>query len=80
MCMRYTTRHKLGLLLTAAEHLQHEKGMTIRKAAEELIVAHSLIVKWTKQQLAGGGACPIMAMIKSKKKAAHAGLLGQLTA
>jgi len=64
--------------LHAAERLQREKGMTIRKAAEELLVAHSLIVKWKKQQCAGRGACPIMAMIKSKKKAAHAGPLGQL--
>ena len=72
-----TARRKLGLL-TAAERLQHEKGMTLRKAAEELLVAHSLIVKWKKQQHTGGEACPIMAMIKSKKKAAHAGPLGQL--
>ncbi len=79
MRMRYTTRRKLGLL-TAAERLQCEKEMTFRKAAEELLVAHSLIliVKWKKQQRVGGGACPIMAMIKSKKKAAHAGPLGQL--
>ena len=74
MRVRYTARRKLGLL-TAAERLQHEKGMTIRNAAEELLVAHSLIVKWKKQQRAGGGACPIMAMIKSMKKAAHAGPL-----
>jgi hypothetical protein len=52
--------------------------MTIRNAAEELLLAHSLLVKWKKQQRAGGGACPIMAMIKSKKKATHAGPLGQL--
>jgi hypothetical protein len=77
MHVRYTAHRILGLL-TAAERLQHEKGMTIRNAAEELLVAHSLIVKWKKQQCAGGGACPIMAMIKSMKKAAHAGLLGQL--
>ena len=77
MRVRYTACRKLGLL-TAAERLQHEKGMTLRKAAEELLVAHSLIVKWKKQQRAGGEACPIMAMIKSKKKAAHAGPLGQL--
>ena len=75
--VRYTARRKLGLL-TAAERLQHEEGMSIRNAAEELLVAHSLLVKWKKQQFAGGGACPIMAMIKSKKKAAHAGPLGQL--
>ena len=77
MRVHYTTRFKLGLL-TAAERLQHEKGMTLRKAAEELLIAHSLIVKWKKQQRAGGEVCPIMAMIKSKKKAAHAGPLGQL--
>jgi transposase len=77
MCVRYTARCKHGLL-TAAERLQHEKGMTLRKAAEELLIAHSLIVKWKKQQRAAGEACPIMAMIKTKKKAAHAGPLGQL--
>jgi hypothetical protein len=75
--VHYTARRKLGLL-TAAERLQHEEGMSIRNAAEELLVAHSLLVKWKKQQSAEGGACPIIAMIKSKKKAAHGGLLGQL--
>ena len=77
MCVRYTARRKLGLL-TAAERLQREEGMSIRRAAEELLVAHSLIVKWRKQQYAGGGDDPIIAMIKSKKKASHAGPLGQL--
>ena len=77
MHVRYTAHRTLGLL-TATKRLQRKKGMTIQKAAEDLLVAHLLIVKWKKQQLAGGGACPIMAMIKSKKKAAHAGLLGQL--
>jgi hypothetical protein len=77
MRVRYTARRKLGLL-TAAELLQREEGMSIRMAAEELLVAHSLIVKWRKQRRTGGGGDPIIAMIKSKKKASHAGPLGQL--
>jgi hypothetical protein len=40
MRVRYTARRRLGLL-TAAERLQREEGMTIRRAAEELRVAHS---------------------------------------
>ena len=43
--VRYTARLKLGLL-TTAEYLQHEEGMTIRRAAEQLCIAHLLIVKW----------------------------------
>jgi hypothetical protein len=39
MHVRYTARRKLGLL-TAAERLQREEGMSIRRAAEELLVAH----------------------------------------
>ena len=77
MRVRYTSCRNLGLL-TAAERLQREKGMTIRKSAEKLLVAYLLIVKWKKQQPAGRGACPIMAMIMIKMKAAHAGPLGQL--
>ncbi len=73
----YTARHKLGLL-TTTEHLQHEEGMTIQKAAEQLCVAYLLIVKWKKQWRAGGGGGdPIIAFIKSKKKATHARPLGQ---
>ncbi len=47
--MHYTTRRKLGLL-TALECLQHEEGLTLRRAAERLFVAHLLIVKWEKWQ------------------------------
>ncbi len=54
MRVRYTARRKLGLL-TAAEHLQREEGMTIRRAAEELLAARSLKVKWRKQRCAGEG-------------------------
>ena len=57
MRVRYTARRKLGLL-TDAERLQREEGMTIRRAAEELLVANSLIVKWRKQQCARGGLIP----------------------
>ena len=77
MRLRYTARRKLGLL-TTAERLQHEEGMTIQRAAEELLVDYSLIVQWRKQQRAGGGGDPILVMIKSKKKASHAGPVGQL--
>jgi len=52
--------------------------MTIQKAAEQLCVAYLLIVKWKKQWRAGGGGGdPIIAFIKSKKKATHARPLGQ---
>ncbi len=48
MHVRYTARHKLGLL-AAEDRLEREEGMSIRRASEELLVAHSLIVKWRKQ-------------------------------
>jgi hypothetical protein len=54
------------------------QGMTIQKATECLGIAHSLTVDWKKQWLAWGGDDPIIPLIKSKKKATHAGLLGQL--
>jgi hypothetical protein len=77
MHVHYTACRKLGLL-TAVERLQHEEGLTLRRAAECLFVAHSLIVKWKKQQ--GAGDNPFVALIKTSKnkKAAHAGPLGQL--
>ena len=65
MRVRYTARHKLGLL-TAAERLQNEEGMTIRRAAEELHVAHSLI-QVEEAAMRRGGIDPILALIKSKK-------------
>jgi hypothetical protein len=79
MRVRYTTCRKLGLL-TPVEHLQHEEGLTLQRAAERLFVAHSLIVKWKKQQ--GAGDDPFVALLRSakSKKAAHAGPLGQLKA
>ncbi len=79
MRLRYTARRKLGLL-TAVERLQHEEGLTLRRAAERFFVAHSLIVKWKKQR--GNGDDPFVALHRSPKikKAAHVGPLGQLKA
>jgi hypothetical protein len=80
MRVRYTACRKLGLL-TAVERLHHEKGLTLRRAAEPLFVAHSLlIVKWKKRQ--GAADDPFVALIRTSKnkKAAHAGPLGQLKA
>jgi hypothetical protein len=53
-----------------------EEGVTLRQAAERLGVSHSLFVKWRQQRAAD--VDPILAMLKSKKKAASAGPLGQL--
>jgi hypothetical protein len=53
-----------------------EEGVTLRQAAERLDVSHSLFVKWRQQRAAD--VDPILAMLKSKKKAASAGPLGQL--
>ncbi len=77
MRVRYTARRKFGLL-TTVECLQHEEGLTLRRAAERLFVAYLLIVKWKRQR----GACddPFVALLiktSKNKKAAHAGLLGQ---
>ena len=53
-----------------------EEGVTLREAANQLDVLHSLFVKWQQQQAAN--VDPILVMLKSKRKAAHAGPLGQL--
>jgi hypothetical protein len=78
MRVQYTARHKLGLL-TTVERLQPEEGLTLRKAAERLLVCHSLIVRWKKQQSAGPND-PFVALTRTSKnkKATHAGPLGQL--
>jgi hypothetical protein len=53
-----------------------EEGVTLRQAAKRLGVSHSLFVKWRQQQAAD--VDPILTMLKSKRKTAHAGPLGQL--
>jgi hypothetical protein len=54
-----------------------EEGVTLRRAAERLQVCHSLFVRWHRQQAADVND-PILAMLKSKRKATCAGPLGQL--
>jgi len=53
-----------------------EEGVSLRRAAERLQVAHSLLAKWQQQQAADDD--PILAMLKSKKKANLPGPIGQL--
>jgi hypothetical protein len=54
-----------------------EEGVTLRQAAKQLDVSLSLFVKWWQQRAAD--VDPILVMLlKSKRKAAHAGPLGQL--
>jgi hypothetical protein len=55
---------------------REEEGVTLRRAAERLQVSHSLLVKWQQQQATDDD--PILAMLKSKKKANCAGPFGQL--
>ncbi len=69
MRVRYTARRKLGLL-ASAKRIMEEEGVTLRQAANRLDVAHSLLVKWRQQRAAD--VDPILAMLKSKRKAAHA--------
>ena len=76
MRVRYTVRRKLGLL-ASAKRIMEEEGVSLRRVAAWLQVAHSLIVKW--QQERASDADPILAMmLNSKKKSIHPGPLGQL--
>jgi hypothetical protein len=75
MRVRYTARRKLGLL-ASANHIMEEEGVTLRRAAKRLHVPHSLFVRWQQQRAAN--VDPILAMLKSKRKLAHARPLGQL--
>ncbi len=63
MRVRYTAHHKLGLFVVA-KRLQEEEGWSIHRAAECLGIAHSLFMKWMKQQ--SDEINPNLAMIKSK--------------
>ena len=75
MRVRYTARRKLGLL-ASAKRIMEEEGVTLREAARRLDVSHSLFVRWQQQRATD--VDPILAMLKSKRKSAHAGPLGQL--
>ena len=48
MRVRYTVRRKLGLL-ASAKRIMEEEGVSLRRVAARLQVAHSLIVKWQQE-------------------------------
>jgi len=75
MRVRYTDRRRLSLL-ASAKRIMEEEGVSLRRAAERLKVAHSLLVKWEKQRATAPD--PIMAMMKRRSKANHPGPIGQL--
>ena len=75
MHVRYTARRKLGLL-ASAKHVMEEEGLTLHRAAKRLQHSASLLVKWQQQQADNDD--PILAKLKSKRKATCAGPLGQL--
>ena len=75
MRVRYTDRRRLSLL-ASAKRIMEEEGVSLRRAAEQLKVAHSLFVKWEKQRAANPD--PILAMIKKRCKAHHPGPTSQL--
>ena len=68
MRVRYTARRKLALLASARRIVEKE-GVSLRRVAERLQVAHSLFLKWQQQRAAD--ADPILEMLKSKRKANH---------
>jgi hypothetical protein len=74
--MRYTACRTLGLL-ALAKRIMEEEGVTLRRAAERLQVCHSLFESWQRQQAVDVNN-PILAMLKSKRKATCAGPVGQL--
>lgn len=45
MHIQYIACHKLSLF-ALAKQIQEEEGLSLCQAAEQLMVAHSLIVKW----------------------------------
>ena len=48
MRVRYTLCRKLGLL-ASAKRIMEEEGVSLRRVAARLQVAHSLIVKWQQE-------------------------------
>jgi hypothetical protein len=75
MRVHYTARRKLGFL-ALAKRIMEEEGVTLRQAARRLEFSHSLFVKWQQQRAANVDT--ILAMLKSKRKAAHTGPLRQM--
>ena len=79
MRVRYTARRKLALL-AAAKRIQEEEGLSLRKAAEQLMVSQSLFSRWHQQYASSLDEDPTLTSLldKKKKKATHLGPLGQL--
>ncbi len=75
MRVRYTARRKLSLL-ASAKRIMEDEGVTLHRAAEQLMVCHSLFVRWQQQQDKDGD--PILAMLKRKWNANYPGPIGQL--
>ncbi len=75
MRVRYTARHKLGLL-TMAKCLRDKEGISLRKSAEHVQVSAGLLVKW--EELFSLGNNHIEGLLKTKKKSIYPGPLGQL--
>ena len=73
MRMRYTARRKLGLL-ALVKRIMEEEGVSLRRAAERLQVAHSLIVRWQQQRATD--VDPILTMLKSKRRRGRRGRRG----
>jgi hypothetical protein len=76
MCVWYTEHRKLSLL-AMAKRVQDEEGLPLQGAAEHLQVIVPLLWKWMMQKNSKGNPT-ILAMLKSKMKAACAGPLGQI--
>jgi hypothetical protein len=75
MRVRYTTWCKLALLMMA-KCLRDKEGISLRNSAEHAQVSPGLLVK--REERFSLGIDPIMALLKTKKKSSHPGLLGQL--
>jgi hypothetical protein len=76
MRVRYTARRKRGLVATSKCMIA--EGMTLRAAAAELRVSVANLSRWTSQGM--GEINRLYKILRSKKKAAHTGLSGQLRA
>jgi hypothetical protein len=64
MRMRYTARRKLALL-TMANRLWDEEGISLCKSTERVQVSAGLLVKWEEHFSLGNN--PIEALLKTKK-------------
>ena len=64
MRARYTARRKVALL-ALARRLQEEEGLSLRAAADQLGVNHSLFVRW--QHRDAGVADPLFVMLWGQK-------------